>query len=175
MTTPTRIVRAGAWLSLALLAVACAKVRIQTKVSEGWLWVQNLQPAPNDLTVNPFSAVAIEFKEDLDPRTVTSTSFLLRSKTENVPGIVTYYPTERVAVLEPLQVLSIGTTYEATVTTDVRATDGDPLPEAIAWTFQTTTTLAASSEADRAGILTILDDEGRPLTQRAVRIVAPPR
>ena len=175
---PTRATIGWFAFTLGLLACipACAKVAIKTTFSEGWLWVAGIQPVPNDLTVDPYEPIAIEFAKDLDARSVTAQSFVLNAGKDSVPATVNYLPDQRIAVLEPAQPLAIGTTYQAAVTTAVRASSGEALPGEIAWTFRTDATLRVRTEpGGREGVLTLYDQAGNMLGQRNVRIVAQPR
>lgn len=175
---PTRATIGWFALTLGLLPCipACAKVAIKTTFSQGWLWVAGIQPAPNDLTVDPYEPIAIEFAKDLDARTVTTQSFVLNAGADSVPATVAYLPDQRVAVLEPAHPLAVGTTYQAKLTTAVRARSGEALPGDIAWTFKTDATLRARTvPSGREAVLTLYDQAGNVLGQREVRIVAQPR
>ena len=174
MASITQVLSIGLATLMVFTLDACSRVRIKSTFSEGWYWISGIQPIPNDPTVDPTAPVAIEFAKDLDPQTVTEDTFRLRAGDVYVPAYVTYLFEERIAVLEPKQALSTATTYEASLSTEVRDSTGDGFPEAIAWTFRTHTalTVRADTEAGEPAILTMYDKNGRLLGQRQVRIVA---
>lgn len=164
-----------AFAAVALVALAsCARIRVRASFSEGWFWVSAIQPTPNDKTVDPTTPIAIEFAKDLDPETVTPSTFRLHAGDVEIPAYVTYLFEERIAVLEPKDPLAVATTYEASLTTEVRSTDGDSFPEAIAWTFKTGNTLQTTTEADTGERTTLIlfDRNGHVVDRREVRIVA---
>lgn len=82
------------------------------------------------------------FNEPVDPATITSGTFLLNNGSVSVAGIVTYDAPNKKAIFAPSANLLNTTAYTATLTTDVKNTEGTGLSEAKVWTF---TTAAAGS------------------------------
>ncbi len=90
------------------------------------------------------STVTATFNKDMDPATITGTTFFLRAGTSNVAATVSYSSSNRTATLTPSSSLAAGTSYTATVkggTTDPRVKDlqGTAMAADYSWTFSTAT------------------------------------
>jgi hypothetical protein len=78
------------------------------------------------------------FSRSLDPSTVTSSSFTLRtSGGALVPATVAYDDASRTATLTPSSSLALSTTYTARLETTIESSEGVPLASAFTWTFTT--------------------------------------
>lgn len=94
--------------------------------------VISINPADNEKGVSVNAEIAATFSENIDAVSLTSTSFTLSN---GVTGKVTYSGTT--AVFKPSGVLEYSTIYTATVTTEVRDTAYNALPNNYTWSFQT--------------------------------------
>jgi len=128
----------GNWLMLlfvALLSSACGENQPGDVVGPSVIATSPI----NTQTSVPISTTAITatFNEEVDPATVNSTSFLLRSKTDGttIPGTVTYSGV--VATYTVSSPLAPDTTYVATITTTVRDLEGNPVANTFTWEFTT--------------------------------------
>jgi hypothetical protein len=96
-------------------------------------------PAAGATGVELGSTVRATFSESVDPATVTSATFVLRtSGGAAVPGTVTYASAAREATLTPSAPLTLGGSYIATVqggATGVKDLGGNPLVGDVTWSF----------------------------------------
>ncbi len=92
---------------------------------------------PVDLTagVNIYKVVSANFSMEMDPLTITSSTFTLMDGATPVDGEVSYAGTT--AKFTPSSALSLDKTYTATITADAANLEGTPLAQAYAWTFAT--------------------------------------
>ncbi|MEX1669051.1 ice-binding family protein [Zhongshania guokunii] len=93
------------------------------------------------------SIISANFNEALDPRTVNTSSFTLRTglSLSLVTGTVGY--DNRVASFSPSGNLSPNTVYTATLTTAITDLAGNPLATDLMWSFTTGTAVAAGPAA----------------------------
>jgi Bacterial Ig-like domain len=91
-------------------------------------------PAPG----GPAITVNATFSKDMNPDTITGSTFILQERDSNtqVPATPSYDPSTKQATLELDRPLNPGTFYKATITTGVRDTSGNPLPAAYTWEFR---------------------------------------
>jgi len=95
-------------------------------------------PKANATGVSVVTTVTATFSRDMDPSTITSSSFTLTpSGGAPVAATVNYNASTRVATLTPSAQLAYGTTFTATLASSVRASDGAPLASAVTWKFTT--------------------------------------
>jgi fibronectin type 3 domain-containing protein len=102
--------------------------------------------APDDLAagVSPTGSIRATFTRQLNPATVTTSSFTLRdSGGALVPASVSYDSTTRQATLRPSGSLALSGTFTARLGTAIATTDGVPLAGAYVWSF----TVAAAAPA----------------------------
>jgi len=111
-----------------------------------------LPPAPTErypgdgstdvpLDATPFMA----FNQDMNAATINGANFSMKVSggSTNVPAAVSYDAAERFAYLDPTGDLAPGTTYQVTLTTDVRGTNGLSVAGApLTWTFTTETPIS---------------------------------
>jgi hypothetical protein len=96
----------------------------------------------NQLTGVPRNqAIAFTFSEQMDPATLTTTTFTLKDGTTPVAGTVTY--SDKTATFTPTSVLSPSTAYTATVTTGATSLTGGTLANDFVWHFTTAGTTTA--------------------------------
>jgi hypothetical protein len=81
------------------------------------------------------TAVSATFSEAMDPATITTATFSLKQGTTSISGAVTYVGL--VATFKPAAVLTVNTTYTATVTTGAEDKAGNALAGNYMWTFTT--------------------------------------
>ena len=97
---------------------------------------------PADLAsgVSPTAAITATFSEAMDAATITSATFFVRPTAggANVPGTVTYNPSNFTATFTPTGSLAGGTAYTATITTGAKDAAGNALAANKTWTFGTT-------------------------------------
>jgi hypothetical protein len=89
-------------------------------------------PGDGDSSVALNALVTVTFDEDIDPLSITGSSFYLSG---NVPGTITYG--SRSAALNPDSDFQYGTTYTATVTTAVTDVAGNHMDSNYTWSFTT--------------------------------------
>lgn len=84
------------------------------------------------------SAILVRFNEDIDPATITTTTFLLTDADDNaVAGSVEVDATNQIVVFTPTENLASDTIYTATVTEDIEDSDENNLENDLGWTFTT--------------------------------------
>lgn len=108
--------------------------------------VATLIPTVTAVTPQPFSTnvpvntrvVTAAFSKPMDATTITAANFLLACPTgTGIVGVVSYTPLGNVAVLTLSNDLPAATLCTATVTTGVRDTIGNTIPQNFIWTFTT--------------------------------------
>jgi uncharacterized repeat protein (TIGR03803 family) len=101
--------------------------------------VIGVSPARGATNVPLTTTLSATFNNAMDASTITPSTFTVSN---GVTGTVTYDPSTRTATFTPSAGLSYGITYTATITTGVKDSTGDTLPQNYTWTF---TTAAAPS------------------------------
>jgi len=101
--------------------------------------VVSTNPANGATSVPLAQVITVKFNEEMDPSSITPTSFFIRNSTV-LTG--TYSYTDSTATFTPGSPLATNTTYIGTVTTDVIDLNGNHLQTDYAWSFSTGTTLA---------------------------------
>jgi hypothetical protein len=99
--------------------------------------VTSVTPANGATGVILPTAVAVTFSEPIDPSTLTTSTFTLRTPAGVVPATISYNVGTRVATLTPLATLATATTYTATVTTGVTDVAGNHLVNTFVASFTT--------------------------------------
>jgi hypothetical protein len=112
-------------------------------------------PAPGATAVASNTAITATFSEDMNPASISATSFTLVNSTLNtaVSGTVSYSPTGRTAVFTPSTpaVLAPNSAYTATITTEAADLAGNTLAANFVWTFTT----AATGDITAPSVITI--------------------
>ncbi|MBL0174332.1 MAG: Ig-like domain-containing protein [Ignavibacteria bacterium] len=112
-----------------------------------WSFTTGIAPdvtAPFVISTDPANAatgvvlnkiITATFSEAMDPLTISTATFVLRSGTTPVGGVVTYAGTT--ATFVPFNNLEPNTVYTATITTGVEDLAGNPMVSNYVWTFTT--------------------------------------
>ena len=103
--------------------------------------VSTVTPAPNALGVGLNAPVTVTFNEAMDPLSLTAASFQLLEDGSAIQGGLTFGTGNTTATLTPASPLTPGAHYTATLTTQVKDAQGNPLATTYAWAF---TTVAAA-------------------------------
>jgi hypothetical protein len=94
-------------------------------------------PAPGATGVATSVQPTATFSRAMDATTITPASFTLSGPGGTVGASVSYNPTNVTATLTPSAALSSSTTYTATLSTSIKASDGIPLASQVNWSFTT--------------------------------------
>lgn len=97
--------------------------------------VQSTDPTDQATGVARNKVITATFSRQMDPLTILPTTFLLRSGTTAVSGVVSYSGTT--ASFTPDSLLQSGTTYTATITTGAMDLSGIPIDQDYVWEFRT--------------------------------------
>ncbi len=103
--------------------------------------VMSTIPVDGELGVDTHAPVTVTFSEDMDPETLTDTTFIVSAGGIPVPGTITVSGDQ--AVFIPSSPLIQGIVYTATVTTGAQDLQGNPLVYYPPWTFTTLKSIAA--------------------------------
>jgi hypothetical protein len=100
--------------------------------------VVGTEPPEGAQGVSPATPVSATFSKDMNPTTITGSTFILQERDSNiqVTGTPSYDPTTKRATLKLDSPLNAGTYYKATITTGVRDTNGNAFPTARTWEFR---------------------------------------
>jgi beta-lactam-binding protein with PASTA domain len=114
--------------------------------------VTTTAPANGATGIAPTSAITATFSEAIDPTTISTSSFELRTPSNAlVAAIVTYDSNSKMATLRPNAPLANSTVYSANLkggAVGVKDLVGNPLASDVAWSF-TTVTPAAGLAVDK--------------------------
>ncbi len=120
--------------------------------------------------------MTVTFDEDMDPGTITGTSFTLETTIGSVlvPATVGYNVGSRTATLTPTTALAVDTNYTARVTTAATDLAGNPLATNTTWAYQTsagtsTTLFLHNAPTPPAGDTTAQPNMGMTLLLRIRR------
>ncbi len=102
--------------------------------------VISTDPTNLELGVILNKTIAATFSVQMDPLTITTSSFTLFNGTTQVPGIVLY--SGSTATFNPANDLVSETVYTATITTLVKNVNGTPMANNYIWTFTTSAAIA---------------------------------
>ena len=97
--------------------------------------VESTSPAKNAVGVALNKTVTATFNVQMNPATITQTSFTLKQGTNSVAGTVSYIGL--VASFTPTSSLLPNTTYTGTVTTKAKDLKGNAIQTDYVWTFST--------------------------------------
>jgi Bacterial Ig-like domain len=92
-------------------------------------------PQNGQTNVNPHKPIYATFSEDLDPATVSASTFLVTQAGNPVAGTVTYNPTAHRASFTPSTYLSPYQQHTARLTTGITDLAGNPLVADYLWSF----------------------------------------
>ncbi len=112
-----------------------------------------LSPNPAAVDFNPSEGasnvpvnamISVRFTRQMDPSTITTSSFTLRDRLNTlVPATVKYDTATKIATLDPTSDLLADSLYSVALTTSIRGADGTALIKYYAWSFATGTGSAA--------------------------------
>lgn len=109
--------------------------------------VSHTVPLNADLNAMTNSKITATFSENMDPATITGTTFTLMNTTLGtaVTGNVTYAAGAKTAIFAPTATLPINTAFTATITTAATDVAGNALAVAKTWSFATVTATDAAA------------------------------
>src|SRR5439155_124642 len=114
--------------------------------------VSSTSPASGATGVSVTAPIKATFSRAMDPTTITSASFSLAPSGGSAIGaVVSYDSTTNTATLTPSAALAVGTTYTATITTAVKASDGAALASPFTWSFTTVAAPTVTSTSPANG------------------------
>jgi hypothetical protein len=162
--TPSSPLAVGTSYTARLAASVASRDGSQLGTAISWSF-QTLTPAPLQVssTVPTAGATGVAatvkpratFSRDVDPATITASSFTLSGPSGTIAATVTYDSASRTATLTPAAALPTGATYTAKLAATVATADGASLGSAFSWTFSvsavpTPFTVASRTPADAA-------------------------
>lgn len=109
-----------------------------------YVWTFTTGSAPTVIATNPANMstgnalnmpITAKFSAKMNPETIKASSFIIKSGTTAIAGVVTYM--DSTATFTPSADLLPGTTYTGTITVEAANTDGIPLASEYTWTFNT--------------------------------------
>lgn len=134
----TKILMAAIFLGAIVLFAGCKKDDF-VEITGVCPIVVSTIPANGATSVPLAQVITVKFNEEMDPSSITSASFFIRSSAV-LTG--TYSYNDSTATFTPGSPLTANTTYTGTVTTDARDLNGNYLQTDYVWSFSTGTTLA---------------------------------
>jgi hypothetical protein len=100
------------------------------------LTVVSVAPPAGSTNVSIGTVITATFSEAIDPTTLTTSSFTVQTAANTpVPGTISYNTTNFTATFVPNSSLLSGTTYIATLSTNVADPLGDSLATNYVWSF----------------------------------------
>jgi hypothetical protein len=108
--------------------------------------ITSINPANSAVDVFLNKTVTATFSEEMDPLTISNTTFTVKKGQTAVTGTVSYSGTT--ATFAPKSTLAAETLYTATITTGVKDLAGNALAENKVWSFTTGTTTASLAVVD---------------------------
>jgi hypothetical protein len=115
--------------------------------------VESTSPADNDMGVSLSKVITVTFNEEINPATLTATSFTIQGLSP-VAGSITY--SGKTASFTPTNPLAENVTYTGRITTAVKDMMGNAIQEDYVWTFSTDATPVityTSPSNDEGGVL----------------------
>jgi hypothetical protein len=97
--------------------------------------VNSTSPSAGENNVAVSVVIRANFSEEIDPKTINSSTFTVSGPDGSVAGSVTY--SAKTATFTPAAQLKKSTTYTATITTGVKDLDGYAMKANHTWTFTT--------------------------------------
>jgi hypothetical protein len=92
-------------------------------------------PANDATGVYINTKVSATFSQEMDPTTINNKTFTLKNGDTTVPGTVAYIGVN--AVFIPASYLAANTLFTATITSEAKSLDGNPMISNYVWTFTT--------------------------------------
>jgi hypothetical protein len=97
--------------------------------------VNSTNPINNTIEVERNIVITVTFSEEMNPLTITNSSFILKKVDTEIPGTVTY--SGRTASFTPTNNLDAGTSYTATLSNTVEDLAGNAILNITTWNFKT--------------------------------------
>ena len=97
--------------------------------------VSSTDPGNGVIWVSVSTAIRATFTEAMDPASITTATFTLKTGSTSISGTVSYRRTR--ATFTPSSSLAYDTTYTATITTGVRDLAGNAMQASYSWSFTT--------------------------------------
>jgi Domain of unknown function (DUF4082)/Bacterial Ig-like domain/Bacterial Ig domain/Secretion system C-terminal sorting domain len=129
-------------------------------------------PATSATNININSSVSVTFSENIDPLTVTASTFVLKDGSGNViPGTVSYSAGTRTATILLSSALDYSTIYFATVTTGIKDLSGNAMASNYNWSFTTAPVPAIPPDDGSGGPILIISSNLNPFSRYLVEIL----
>ncbi|TVQ08557.1 MAG: DUF3494 domain-containing protein [Bacteroidetes bacterium] len=97
--------------------------------------VTSTVPLSDAVDVNISVEITADFSKAMDPATINATSFTVKRGSTPVLGVVSY--SGKTATFIPDNPLLLNSDYTATISTEAKDTDGNPLTAGVVWDFKT--------------------------------------
>lgn len=97
--------------------------------------IVSMDPVNNATDIARNKTIEVNFSEEMDPSTITGSTFTLVQGTTAIPGTVTYSGTK--AIFTPSNGLKASTAYTATITTGAKNSEEIAVAYSTSWTFTT--------------------------------------
>ncbi len=97
--------------------------------------IEFTDPAGDATDIAVDVSIVATFNNEMDPSTITDSSFTLRRDTAFVTGTISY--TDSSAIFKPVKNLEFESNYTATITSDVQSLSGDAMDDQYEWNFTT--------------------------------------
>jgi C1A family cysteine protease len=124
----------SSWSDITAVYNANTNVCLKGFASAATPTVNSTSPASGATGVAVNGQITATFSEAIDPSTINASSFTLSN---GVSGAVVYDAQTNTATLIPSGDLAYGTSYTATISTDVASAAGTPMAVAKTWSFTT--------------------------------------
>lgn len=99
--------------------------------------VMSVMPLDGAAGVKLDTNVTVQFNDNINTSTITSSTFSLRGGGRAISAERNYTSATKTAVLDPVRLLSAGTRYTATLTTGIKNIEGVSLANIYSWSFTT--------------------------------------
>ncbi|HEY6506170.1 MAG TPA: N,N-dimethylformamidase beta subunit family domain-containing protein, partial [Chitinophagaceae bacterium] len=137
--------------------------------------VLSVSPANASTAISINTSVSATFNEDIDPNTVTSSSFELRNAANVlVPASVIYTAGTRTATLTPLSSLLYAATYTATLksgASGIKDIAGNAITTDYVWSFSTVSAPPISPTEGAGGPVLVISSATNPFSRYPVEIL----
>ncbi|MBL7741152.1 MAG: DUF4082 domain-containing protein, partial [Chitinophagaceae bacterium] len=132
-------------------------------------------PAAGSSVAPANTTVSVVFNEDMDPATISATSFELRDAGNGlVPSTVTYLAAARMARITPSSSLAYSSTYTATIkggALGVKDLAGNPLQADLSWSFTTVSGSPQNPADGPGGPVLVISSLANPFSRYTVEIL----
>ncbi len=105
--------------------------------SSGRPGIVSVSPADKSFVTDLNTKITATFDKDLDPLTITTSTFTVTASSGAISGAVSYDAASKTAVFTPLSGLSYSSVYTAEISSAVKASDGTSMETPFSWSFMT--------------------------------------